>query len=117
MNELIRTEVLAGHFGHCDDYKLASGLGQTMQPFTWLSQTRQTEDVEKLSDELREFKRTREAILFEAREFKERQWKVTLSGKVNVIYTEIDTHGSRVRALLQWAPDVTSKQPASRHHW
>ena len=101
-------DVLAGHRGHCGDYKNASGLGQSLQPFTWLSTSNFEEDPEKLDSELQMFKRTREAVWFEARELKNEQWRVVLSGKVRVLYAEVDAKLHQVRALLQWAPSGQS---------
>jgi hypothetical protein len=111
MNAVARRETLAGHRGNCTDYPRASGIGHARQPFTWLSTSDSEEANEVLASELQQFKRSREAVLFEAWALESESWSLLFSDRVRVIYVGVDRKDSKVRALLQWAPLAGSGQP------
>ncbi|MEX2542399.1 MAG: hypothetical protein WD314_11350 [Trueperaceae bacterium] len=101
----LQKEMLAGNQGQCTDYRRATDFGRGREPFTWLSSDGDEDSNLTLAARLRDFKRSREAVGFEAWELEDERWRVVFGGAVVVIYVEMDARLPKVRALLQWAPD------------
>ena len=100
-------ELLAGYQGSCIDYRRTSDFGRAREPFTWLSDQAPDDTTREVAAALQECMHSREAVWFEVRERDEEEWRVKFSGKVHVLYADLDSRLLKVRAILQWAPAAT----------
>ena len=110
----VQREVLAGNNGRCSGYKRTDAFGHAREPFTWLSDDALDVDNEAIAEELRSLQRSRAAAKFEAWEVEDEMWQMIHSGRVNVLYVELDSRISKVRALLQWVPVTASNDEPVR---
>lgn len=97
-------QLLAGFHGSCSDYLRTGDFGREREPFTWLSASGPDDTTNEVAAALQEFMHERSAVSFEAWELEDEEWRVQFSGKVRVLYAELDSRLLKVRALLQWAP-------------